>query len=136
MTQQFCRWEKEYELRLETVDRQHQEIVLLINMLHLAVKSGDRQEIVARLANLIAVEKTHCAAEEALLQQYHYPGLSKQSKDHSEILRELESIKRGVEERIEDSHTEIAVRIRDRIISHIIGADRAYGEYLRDQGAK
>lgn len=128
-------WKAEYSVGIDTIDRQHQEILGYINRLNDALDSKDRWNVSHYL--LIQVDafiKVHFAVEEALLEIIAYPDLAAHKLGHQDIIDHIADLKlRAVKE---DISGELVQFLRKWFIGHVLESDRAYGKYIaaREQG--
>ena len=129
--------QQRYTVHIGVIDQQHGELLRLIEELRAAKNLGWDLEDISRLAGkLTEAAIIHFATEEKLLGDYGYPGLSKQKKEHDGARAELLKLK----EKWAGSPLEWGekmVEFLDRwLIEHMEGADLAYAEFLKDQGAR
>lgn len=68
-------WNPRFELGIEPVDREHRELIDLINALHGAMCRGAAHDkVVAGLGRIYAQIAAHFALEEKLMRDANYPG--------------------------------------------------------------
>lgn len=125
-------WQPEYSVGIETIDRQHQEILGYINQLTTALDSGDRWHVSHYL--LIQITdfiKVHFAVEEALLEITRYPELEPHRASHREIVAHILSLQAKAVK--EDISVELVQFLRDWFIGHVLKSDKQYGYFFAEQ---
>lgn len=133
MDESFCPWSEKYVTRIPAFDEQHREIFDLLNRLGAAVKEG-RGNLYELFVTVLESYRKHVKTEEDLLAVYNYIGLDKQKKDHAKFLKELETIEASLRTKEKALTLDTLARVRNDITGHILGADRAYGEFLKSAG--
>ncbi len=125
-------WLPEYSVGIETIDRQHQDILGYINRLTEALNSKDRWHVSHYL--LIQINdffKLHFAVEEALLEVTSYPDLAEHKLSHQDIIEHINALQlRSVKE---DISVELIQFLRDWFIGHVLQSDKRYGRYLAER---
>src|ERR1043165_9399259 len=80
---QIFPWRKEYSVSIPQIDAQHQQLVALINELHMAMMEGNGKPALAHiLAELVRYAENHFTYEETMLQQRGYSGLAGHRLEH------------------------------------------------------
>lgn len=122
-------WQAEYSVGIDTIDRQHKEILGYINRLTAALDSGDRWHVSHYL--LIQITdfiKVHFAVEEALLEIIGYPDLDEHRASHREIVAHITSLQMKAVR--EDISVELVQFLRDWFIGHVLKSDKQYGHFV------
>lgn len=87
-------WNARFELGVESVDREHRELIELINTLHRAMCAGSaHDEVVTGLGRIYAQVAAHFALEEKLMRDANYPGFDEHKLDHDTLLEEIVEIR-------------------------------------------
>lgn len=90
-------WNPRFELGVESVDRDHRELIELINALHAAMCAGATHDrIVAGLGRIHTQIAAHFALEEKLMREANYPGFDDHKLDHDTLLEEIIEIRDSV----------------------------------------
>jgi hemerythrin-like metal-binding protein len=83
-TADYVVWEDQYALGHDEIDRQHRQIVDLLNELYDGVRDGIKEErMAAILDGLCRYAETHFAFEEAVLAKIGYPNLAAHRRQHA-----------------------------------------------------
>ena len=114
------------------IDRQHLEMVEIINRLNNSVRNNDAPEVVAHLFDeLIAHAESHFAVEEQMMDKYGYPEGGMHKNEHRRLIAEAHYLKdklaRGGELLVLQS-------LKDWLLAHIIHVDKPFVEYLSRHG--
>ncbi len=133
MDELFCRWSEKYVTRIPIFDEEHKEIFEIMNGLAAAVEGGGG-DVYERFAALFSAYRKHVRSEESLLLKHNYIGLDKQKRDHANFLNRLETVDAGRRSKETTLTIDGLAGIRDEIVEHILGADKAYGEFLKSAG--
>lgn len=117
------------------IDEQHEEIFKQFNKVVVMLSDGSAADsIIEEFERLFGMCMNHFNYEEHLLQTHGYPGLKKQRKDHEHFLTRFRD-KRTVCRREEWSRLAAdLIKLGEEFLSHVIGADRAYAEFLSENG--
>jgi hemerythrin len=121
-----------YSLGLAPIDKQHKQLVDLINALDTVKKKSDDQ-FVARVFNtLIEYTEMHFKFEEHLLEKIGYGDLKAHKKQHQAFINKVNAAKGNYElsrnsEKVLD---EILDFLKEWLLKHILKEDRAYADYL------
>jgi len=76
-------WTEDYSVGVETLDKQHQKIIQLINQMIEHQNSPVTSEAIEHVINeMLNYAKKHLAYEEKLLEKYHFPQLDVHKKEH------------------------------------------------------
>jgi len=129
----FCEWSDKFLLRIPEIDEEHKELFSLLNQLAAGLEQPEAP-LVDLASRLTKSYRKHTVTEEGLLASYNYIGLDKQKKDHANFTRKLEEICDRIQADKSQLSLEVLERIRDEIAAHILGADKAYGEFLKMSG--
>lgn len=124
--------EAAFSVGLRKMDRQHEQLVGLINALYAQKDSGDHEFIDRVFATLVLYTKQHFVDEEKILKKLHYPALELHHRHHLSFIRTLNAFKtdydrhKGGKEILEKLNKFLA----DWWTHHILVEDRAYTNYL------
>ena len=119
---------------IEEMDLQHEELLLKLKQLNAAELSSDSRA--HHLDVVVSLLERHFSSEERLLQQTGYPGLAKQSADHTQILLRFKALQEKQKKSCGALTTKAVAEVAGLLIDHISGTDLGYGEYLRLMGLK
>jgi hemerythrin len=128
----FIKWDNQMSVGVQEIDRQHKQLIALINKLYDSLKTTqDRDEILQKVLNrLIQYTIIHFAVEESLMNIFEYPD----HLEHKKIHRALEKQVIELQNKIQKGQTKITIEViiflRDWVRNHILIEDKKYGPYL------
>ena len=128
-------WDESYPVGIRAFDEQHRRLFDLLNKLHDAMKAGQSSSVLGAIPKeLVRYVGTHFEAEESIMQQYRYPALSQQRREHQELAAQVADF----EQRYRSGTVALGVPLMDFLRSwlthHILESDRGYSGYLRSRG--
>lgn len=123
-------WDKEFELGIEILDKQHKQLVDVINELYAGFRAGKADLVINQtLDKLILYTKYHFKAEEALMKEYDFPEYENHAKIHRAfeniVIKKTEEYKKG-ESRV---HYDIMNFMKTWLVNHILKIDK---EHFKD----
>lgn len=130
-------WKNSYSVGIERLDKQHRHLLELINQLStLDPTSPGRKELFTLLNAFAEYAQTHFETEEQYLKRYDFPGLAQQQREHIAFTADVFRLAQQLEQADPSIYTKIAAFVKDWYISHILGTDREYIDFLNAKGAK
>lgn len=129
----FLEWSEELSTGVSVIDSQHAWLMVLLNGISDAVKTGQpEQRIQALLEELIAFTRYHFDSEERLMHQYGYAETLIHQQAHRKLLEDLLSIQRH----FESASLMLTLQaLKDWLIKHVTESDRRLGKALIAAGA-
>ena len=130
-------WKKEYETGLEKIDRQHKEIVSIIQKLEKKLHNNeDIPQITEIVMDLKIYTISHLDFEERLFKKYNYVGdnLEDHLDRHNDFRNKISEFLVG------DIYvkSELAYKISDFLkkwlFNHILETDMKFVSFLKDEG--
>jgi hemerythrin-like metal-binding protein len=130
-------WNSNLEIGITEIDDQHRQLVILLNKLFNAMKSGSGRRILSDVfAELESYAIDHFTAEEALMAQYAYPEEDKHRAAHAEFKTKIETLKQESEMNDQNGLTiPVLLFLRQWLTDHIANTDQGLGDYLIRQNA-
>jgi hemerythrin-like metal-binding protein len=133
----FAEWTAEFSVGVDEIDRDHRRLLDLLNELHDAVKAGDGHEVLGKvLDGLTLYVGYHFAHEEELFLRTDYPGAEGHLRQHRALTITVKEIQDDFE--LDNSDTlpaQVLEFLKNWLCDHILGADRAFGIYLKSHPA-
>jgi len=131
------RWSDAYSVNVALLDEQHQHLFETIEELNQALQAGNGNSAIEPvLFKLVDYARFHFAAEESLMEQYDFPGLSTHRMQHemfrrkiNEFLSEHAAGKAGVA-------VSVMFFMRDWLKRHVMTTDKHYSAYLNARGIR
>ncbi|HNP37105.1 MAG TPA: hemerythrin family protein [Woeseiaceae bacterium] len=122
----FVEWKQEYCTGIASVDREHRDLIELINTLHASLDHDTTQDQVVTVLNEVYEQMVaHFANEEALMQDAMYPAFAEHKLDHETLLDDMREIMNSITEEWRDSTSDLAVDL-----------DRWFSDHFRVHDAK
>lgn len=127
----LIKWLPAHSVGIEEMDKQHQELINLINQLHAAMTTGQGSDAVGdTLSRIIDYTKTHFASEEALMQSFRFPQIASHKSEHQKLTEQVLDLERRFQLGQPLSAHEVLQFLREWLPEHIQGSDRKYGNYI------
>ena len=128
---EIIEWKEEYNLGIPQIDKQHQQLVTLINRLTKAeVEGGMITYIFDDLDNYV---KEHFRAEEELLRAFEYEDFEAHKEEHRTFEGWLSAVRQSFNLGGSSSHLiaeSMNAYLRNWLINHILESDMAYRDTL------
>jgi hemerythrin len=130
-------WDSSLSVGIDLIDEQHKMLIRRLNDLSSAIEMTQGEgSIVQTLDFLIEYTNFHFSAEEKCMDEYDYPGLDHQKKQHAEFKASLKNLVddyeyEGVTRALT---TSVNVFLNNWLINHIKGVDHKLGEFLQETG--
>ena len=129
------RWAECYKVNVAILDRQHQELFDVVNELEKALRVGEGHIVIDRILDrLLTYVGFHFAAEESLMEQHRFPGLSTHRAEHEMFrvkllifLEKHRAAKSGVP-------VELLLFLHSRFKQHLQETDKLYSKFLNERG--
>lgn len=132
--QHFVVWKDEYSVGVEAMDNEHRKLLNLINHLQTAIhyQTGGSFEQEA-LNELMDYTRYHFQHEEELMRQYGYPELAAHQQQHREMVAQAEAFVADYRSKGHTALVGVADYLKDWLIRHINGTDKAYGAFIQQK---
>jgi len=89
----FVTWCDDFNVNVEEIDLQHQELLELVNQLHFSVESCiEKKELEELLIELVEFTRKHFSTENKLMKKYGYPKYKKHHKEHKKLLNHMDRL--------------------------------------------
>ncbi|KHF25605.1 bacteriohemerythrin [Solemya velum gill symbiont] len=130
-------WEDDFSVGVEELDRQHQQIIEIINTLSDKPRLFRRfQNVSSALMELTNYVSEHFLLEEQLLHENGYPNLLEHSKKHTLYSNKIADLCQGSLDGKRDVPTELINFLTDWWINHILHEDMQYKAFFKEKGVK
>lgn len=129
-------WNKEISVGIDSIDREHQNLIALLNLFHDAVHHNRNADALSAIFDELATYiVTHFMHEEEHMMRTHYPGLFEHKYEHDTLRRELMAFHEKAMGTITPRlGKEILIFLKCWFSVHAISCDRAFAPYLRAKG--
>jgi hemerythrin len=124
-------WTTEYSVEVDSIDRQHQKLFLMLNQLHDAMRVGKGAELAPSiLVELLRYTREHFADEERMLIQARYPDFARHKAEHKKLNSEVAQMVQDIENGKAVLSMDLVEFLRTWLQEHILGRDKKYMTYL------
>lgn len=130
-------WNDSFSVNVAVIDKQHKELIAMINELNDAMKEGKGRDVAGKIVNNLAIyTATHFRTEEDLFAKFGYPGSDSHKKEHAAFVKKVAEFKEGYEKGRLSLTTEVMNFLSDWLKHHIMGTDKKYSQFFSDKGVK
>ena len=130
-------WNTNLSVDIAEIDRQHQQLVKMINDLDDKMRQGKGKEVLGKiLEDMIKYTANHFSTEEKYFAQFGYSGADDHIKEHKSFVEKVLSFQKKFETTRIGLTTEILNFLSDWLKQHIMGSDKKYGPFLNAKGLK
>lgn len=128
----FIVWNDKLSVENDVLDRDHQQIIALINELYEAILAGHGKDCVADIIDRLAVLVTqHYAREEALFMNSGYPDAAAHKREHDAMRCWAADLRERIRQGTAVAPSlEVMNHLKDWLYEHQLGADQKYIPYL------
>ncbi len=138
----YMEWKPEYNLGVETVDRQHKKLVDIINLLYESTQPDAGKDELHALVEILDKEATainemleytikHFKDEEKLMALHKYPEFDEHKKRHDSFTRQVKLYKEYFDKAEDVDVNEMMEYLKKWLLNHIMGEDKKYVPYLK-----
>jgi hemerythrin len=129
----MMQWNTEFNVGIDKIDSQHQELFNRINLMLQAMKEGrGKTEVIQTLDFLEAYVIKHFSEEEALQKKSNYPKYDIQRQEHEEFKESLKKLRIDFEKN--GVSAALVIQIQQKMSSwwkkHILQLDKDLGSHL------
>lgn len=124
-------WKNKFDIGIAAIDAEHKHLLSCINKLTSMQVLGIDKAILLKLADeALLYAKFHFLSEENLMCLTHYPNMTKHSDIHRALIKQLEHIRRNLDDSIEKLKEFISFLVH-WFVDHTQTTDRQFAEYLK-----
>ncbi len=124
-------WDEALTTGHAVLDADHKTLVHLFSQLSDNVKKRSDKTVCSQLlGQIIDHAKEHFAIEEQLMAEHHYPKLEQHASEHVQLVKRAINFKAKFDTGTPGSHIDLIHFPEDWLTMHILGSDKALGEFL------
>jgi len=132
---EIIRWDQEFSVGIEGIDKQHQSLFDAINDFYSNInRKGSHESLMLLLNKLKDYTVYHFQTEEQLMQRYSFPGYASHKKQHDSFIDKINDI----EQRIKTGKLVISIEVtnflKEWLVNHILKTDKSYSAFLQSRG--
>jgi hemerythrin len=130
-------WNDNLSVNVGEIDKQHQQLIKLINDLDDAMRQGKGKLILGKIvAGLIDYTSFHFSTEEKHFSQLGYPGAEDHVKEHKAFVDKVTDFKKKLDAGSIGLSTDVINFLSDWLKKHIQGSDKKYSPFFNENGLK
>ena len=129
----FIEWDDRLKFGILPVDKQHEQLVLLTNNLHLACLRGTEtayDNFITAIHKTVEYVRYHFTTEEKLMLLVEYPGYYDHKLEHESFIKEVLVQTRKFEINKHLVPNRFVYFLKEWILSHIAVSDKAMAEFI------
>jgi hemerythrin-like metal-binding protein len=130
-------WRDDYSVKIPSIDVQHRKLVDMLNALNDGMIAGTgTAHLSALLVGLVEYTAQHFAYEEQLFAEHAYPATPEHVEEHQRLVAAVLDFKKKYEAGQASINMQLMKFLKDWLIKHILGSDKAYSAHLVERGVK
>ena len=130
-------WSDSMSVGVSRIDKEHQGLIDLINLLHSEMLAGKSKEALSVvLDKFVAYTKIHFAAEETLFRTLNYPAMATHLKEHAALTQKAVQLQSDLKAGKAMISAPVLDFLRDWLTNHILKQDMAYKLFFASKGVK
>jgi hemerythrin len=128
-------WDQSFSVKVEPLDKDHQKLFSLLNMLHDAMHAGKGNSVIQSIVeDLVSYTHTHFQREEVLMEQTKFPGLEGHRREHRKLIAQVAEYKTALDSGGRVNTIAVLEFLREWLTKHINGMDKGYSSHLNANG--
>lgn len=130
-------WNSNLSVSVAEIDRQHQQLVNIVNELNDAMKGGKAKDILdGILVKLIKYTQDHFSTEERYFDKFNYPDSAAHKNEHRALVQQVSDFKKKFDEGGVGLSVQIMDFLSNWLKNHIQGTDKKYTACFNANGLK
>jgi hemerythrin-like metal-binding protein len=130
-------WNDSFSVGVRKIDKQHQELINIMNLLVENEDAGGNSETLASvLDRMTKYAHYHFETEETLMLEYHYPDYESHRDDHTDFKLKTAKFCLDAVQRKETLPDEVISYLRQWLTHHILRTDMKYKPYFLQRGLR
>ncbi len=132
---EFIQWSNNFSMNIGSIDEHHKQLVIMINEMHEALKTGKSRDILGDILNRLAgYAAMHFKHEEDFFQKYDYPAKGAHKKIHDDLVSKVVALKQKFDSGEAAITNDVMSFLKDWLINHILREDKKYAPFLNRNG--
>ena len=130
-------WTEAYSVNIAILDQQHQKLFDTVNELNRALRTGAGNDALDPILDqLVEYATVHFAAEESLMEQYDFPGLSTHRTQHEMFRQQIALFREEHKAAKPGVPVSLMFFMRDWLKQHVLKTDKLYSAFLNARGVR
>jgi len=135
MAVDFFQWDEGLSVGNSLIDRDHQELIELVNSLHQAASDGREAALIGRiLDNLLSYTQEHFQREEMLMEYINYPDQLAHKALHKKLIAQVLVLQEALNKGAHTVARDTAELLRFWLTHHIHRNDRQLAAAAKERG--
>jgi hemerythrin-like metal-binding protein len=132
----FMNWNEQLSVNVEALDTDHKQLIEIINELYDSMLNNPRREVLDGIFDrLVDYTKNHFAREEKLFDTTNYPDTLRHKQKHGEMTAwVVETQQKYRSGELSAPSMQVAMYLKQWLLTHIVGTDNEYKAFFRDHG--
>jgi len=127
-------WNDDMSVNDDVLDRQHQELIAMINDLGEAMEQGKGKEILSEIfTRLMNYSLRHFRSEEKYIERLRYPEANYHKQVHANFITKVTEFKKKLDDENEVFSVNVLCFMRDWLYNHIMMTDRQYVRFFKNR---
>ncbi|MBF0186516.1 MAG: bacteriohemerythrin [Magnetococcales bacterium] len=136
-TSKLVEWVDDLSVNIREIDRQHLQLVNMLNELYAAINAGEADRAVGTLLpNLVQYAVDHFAYEEKLFEQHDYPDMEAHIQAHRKLVGQVQRYVEKIQGGDMSVATPLLGFLKTWLVEHIMGTDKQYSAYMNKCGVR
>jgi hemerythrin-like metal-binding protein len=133
----YFEWAADMVIDGGPIDKDHRQLVDLVNQLHTATSQGSGHDIVDKiLEELIAYTVDHLQREEQLMASVQFPNLAQHKVGHDKFMVKIRELKQKYDAGSITVASQLSTVLRDWLSLHIRRSDKEIKTFLTKRNVK
>lgn len=133
----LIKWDDSMSVNVAEIDRQHQELIMMINDLYEAMSEGKGKKVLRMIMRqLINYTEIHFETEEILFDKFAYPEADSHKKEHANFVQKISTFQAGIERGQLGLSIEIMKFLSNWLEDHIMKTDKRYSQLFNENGLR
>ena len=129
------RWTEAYSVKIASLDKQHQGLFATVDELNQALAAGKGNEVLGPILQKMAdYTATHFAAEESLMEEYGFPGLSTHRVQHEAFRQKIAALLGDYQSGKSGVPVKLTFFLLNWLKEHVQRTDKQYSRFLNARG--
>ncbi len=131
-------WNDKLSVGITQFDNEHKRLVAMVNDLFDGVQAGRGKDVLGPvLDGLITYTKTHFANEERYMQQHSFPEFAAHKAEHDALTKQVMDVHTKYQAGASAVLSmEVMNFLKNWLVKHIMGSDKAYTPFMNSKGVK
>jgi len=128
-------WNDSFSVKITEIDNQHKTLVVMINKLHMAIRTAEAEDIVPKiLEELMEYVKIHFETEERYLELANYPDFEEHKEIHARLAAKVTDMYCNLanSEILFEDMIELYLFLQEWLNSHLLDDDKLYIPFLKE----